>query len=74
MNNYPNKQQTKSDKANHTVKNNLALSTPEESQDSAYVIAAVIDGAAMTLVLDSGAAILVIPEELVADEDWGRSL
>ena len=66
-NNCRNKQQTKSDKANHTVKKNFTLLIPEESQDSAYVVAAMVDGVATTLVLDSGVAKSVIPEELVAD-------
>ena len=60
--------QTKLEKANKVMKKDLTLSTPEESQDSAFVVAAKVDGAATTLVLDSGAAVSVIPEELVADD------
>ena len=44
------------------MKKNFMLATPEESQDCAGVIAAMVDGAATTLVLDSGATISVIPE------------
>ena len=50
------------------MKKNFTLSTPEESQDSAFVVAATVNGAATTLVLDSGAAISVIQEELVAHD------
>ena len=67
-NNCPNKQQTKLEKANKVMKIFFTLSTPEELQNSAFVVAATVDGAVTTLVLDSGAAISVIREELVADD------